>query len=221
MTSMQATIWFKGEPVARNLCDAFSLAAEPLGFKAHLMCDGQQLENSPENWEMLIRRFPDYEFSGEVTWLLVRDSGQLKGKVTWPILNPGGLPGTIEFNFNVGTPDKNKKNSFVFESVRSVIGLLHPLCVGASAVCVLVEPRRLPPEIAEHRYQQFKRLHGKKSLTCIDWIFGLRTDDSQFKGLWSSRERFVETENSDGFVIVALAPKPQDYSSDSIMNLLK
>lgn len=221
MTIMQATIWFRGSLVARKLSDALDKAANACDFEPWLLVRGQRQKNSAGNWEAVLQAFPDHEFSGEANWELVRGARRLKGKVTWPILNPGDLPGTVEFNLNVSVGDrKESKKGFAFDSAKALIELLHPLCVGTSATCAFVEPRRLPSEIADERYQRFKRLHDDFTLTNVDWVFGLRNDDRQFSGLCSIKDQLFDMFESEGFVIVALTPAPLDYGKDEERQIL-
>jgi len=212
------TIWTRERLEPEKLSAGFNKAAKLLDLRAFLVFQSTVLANSSEAWERFLAAFPSYAFTGVVKWFLGGDDEAcLKGKLTWPIHNPGELPATIEFDFPWGTT-KSKKYGFTDASL--LVNFLHALCTATCASSLLVEGKKLPPDLNESRFKRFRELTRVAPLTSLDWIFGLRTGDHQYRQLELCGISFAATKEADGFAVYALNEAPLNYEDPADMSIL-
>jgi hypothetical protein len=209
MSSLNATVWFRDTLDCNRLAEGFGRASERLGMGLTITCGSVQEPNSSEVWSKAISSFADYEYSGEAKWNFQGENGAIQGSITWPIINPGNIPGTIEFKVRWRERQNNK--SFVFSDINLLVGVLYDFAFAVSATCLLVEPTRLPADIADERYERFKRLHSCHTLTSIDWICGVQSVDEQNRLLKQMHKPFDAPSECSQFDIFVFAPEPFDY----------
>ena len=220
---MRVTFWFLktlvNEAVIKGLNSACSLLKLDLNF----ILKGQTKPASIHVWDEIYNSYKNYEYVGEAKWIMDGESGQLKGKIYWPIYNPDNSPGTVQFDFSWDEKKKSKRKdtSYVFDDVELLINFLQMLAVSVSADSLLIEPVRLPPDMIDLRYERFIRLNKNKTLTNIDWIFGIKSTDKQnqdFKEILNLIHKRTET---GGFILYTLTPNPLNYKSEEDVKFLE
>ncbi|HBC89141.1 MAG TPA: hypothetical protein DCZ94_19555 [Lentisphaeria bacterium] len=218
MSLQRCTIWSRQNLNAERLSTAFAEAGILLHLDTSVIHTGVHQPNTPEIWQSVIDAFPKHAFSGEAKWCFHGENkAQLKGTLTWPIVNPGDIPATIEFSF---AWDSYKSKRYQFRDASLLVKVIHALSESVSATSLVVEPERLPLDLADMRFQRFKKMHGELSLTNVDWVFGLRVDDAQNKRLQMSGIEFAAIESKRGFAVYALTKSPLDYDSPEDMKRL-
>lgn len=218
MSIQRCTIWSWSKPDVNRLAEGFDSISRLLGLETRLIHEGRSQPGKPETWEHILNAFPEHAFSGQAKWAFeCHGKITLQGVLTWPIINPGNLPATLEFDFAWGGRTSKK---YSFFDVSLLVRVLHALCVSVSATSLLVEGKRLPPELVDARYQRFRRLHNEASLTNVDWVFGLTGDDPQNQLLESRGIDFVTVEGGRGFIVYALSESPLNYNSPADMAIL-
>lgn len=219
MSTLNATIWFRDKPDCEQLAAGFGLASQRLRMPLSVSWGLEGSLNSRETWSKAISRFADYEYSGSVTWTFQDGKSVIKGKVSWPIVNPGNIPGTIEFK--VRWRDRQDSECNNFNDIATLVELLYDLSFAVRASSLLVEPSRLPADIADERYLRFKRLNSTHSLTSVDWISGVRSSNELCSLLKESHGQLVPHDEKGDFAIFVLAPEPFDYKRDEDRLMVK
>jgi hypothetical protein len=223
MSKHKATIWFKGNPNPDLLAESFGKAAEQVRMNLNLKTGGSLHPNGRAAWADAISAFPSHEYTGQVSWAFQNDESSISGKVTWPIYSPPSIPpipSTAEFDMYWRHSKVEKKKIYSFSDPEQTCRFLHSACFATSARSLCIEPSRLPPDIADLRYQRFQRLHSTVTLTNIDWIFGLRNDDEQCQRLDAVKDLFYRISASAGFTIYWITENPLNYDSPEDRNRL-
>jgi hypothetical protein len=198
----------------------FARAAEEVQLTPTLLQSGELHPNSSAAWGKAISSFSPYEYTGEVKWEFQGAAGAIRGRVTWPIASPVPIPSTVEFDMYWRHSKVEKKKVFSFFDPARTTRFLHSLCSAVAARALLVEPHRLPPPIANHRYQRFQRLHSAMTLPNVDWVFGLRSNDVQCQRLDATRDSFYLISQSGDFTLYMITENPLDYSSPEDLSRL-
>ena len=223
MIKMRITIWFRKTLINEAVIKGLNSACSLLKLDVNFMIKGQSKPATIQVWDEIYNSFKPYEYTGIVNWIMNGESGQIKGKIYWPIHNPANLPGSVQFDISWENKKqtKGKGSSYVFDDVELLLNFLHMLSASVSADRLLVEPVKLPPDMIDLRYERFRKLTNNKTLTNIDWIFGIRTSDKQsqdFKEIMNIIHKRTEV---DGFVIYALTPNPLSYKSEEEIEFIK
>lgn len=222
MTKLRTTIWFYQSLVAEEVIKGFELASSAIKLDANFKFQGNTIPISLSVWNEIYKSFKDYEFTGEAQWIMHGGLGQLKGKIFWPIQNPGNLPGTVEFDFFWDNKKKSRRkdNNYIFDNIDLLGIFLQKLAYAVSAESLLVEPLRLPPDIADFRYERFKKLSSTKTLSNIDWIFGIKSTNRQ-KNDFSNISDIIykKLENGD-FILYILTPNPLKLAAEEDVKFL-
>lgn len=219
MTSLNATVWFREKLDCDRLAAGFERASQRLAMGLVVSTGTSKAPNSSEVWSKAISSFADFEYTGEAKWIFEGQHGILQGRITWPITNPGNIPGTIEFK--VRWREEQKSKNFVFGEIDILIGVLHDFAFAVNATSLLVEPSRLPADIADERYERFRRLHSHQTLTSVDWICGVRTTDAQDQIFKRTHKPIASQSDSFDFDVFVFASEPFDYKLPEDRSRLK
>lgn len=223
MIKMRVTFWFRKTLMNETVIKGLNSACSLLRLDVNFLIKGHSKPASIRVWNEIYNGYKEYEYVGEAKWIMNGESGQLNGKIYWPIQNPGNLPGTVEFDFSWDEKKKSKRkdiSTYVFDDVELLLNFLHKLAASVSADRLLIEPARLPTDLLMSRYERFKRIENK-TLTNIDWIFGIKSTDKQnqdFKEILNLIHKRTEVA---GFVIYALTPNPLSYKSEDDIEFIK
>lgn len=208
-------IHFSKNIEVERFVSCMSEASKVIRGKTLLYKGREEMSMSRENLMKIMDQFPAHEYVGEVRWQIVVDKNKLGGKLTYPILKPHTVPGTLEFEFAWSSPAKK----VVFASLMEVLKFLQPLASSVLADNLLVEPKKLPPDIHDERYQRFKMSSEPGKLTSVDWIVGYR---KQARDSLAAIEDFaLKKVERNGFKICALSDGPFDYAKETDRERLK
>ncbi len=208
MSKHSCTVVFSGVPSGSVAAAHLNSAAEVLGLKAWLQdAAGSLVPATETGWSALSAEFRSHEYTGEVRWRIGDKPPYLDGTITYPISPPVPIRGTVEFGFAWCETSK-KQRVFGFCDLDALLAFLLKLANGVSADGLVVEPKRLPPAVADERYARFRRMGRTSTLSSIDWITGLRDTDPQYSCLQRVADRSFRWLTDDGFAVVAFFPQP-------------
>ena len=224
MTRLRTTFWFRQKLVGEAIVEGLHSASSALKLDVNFLVKGKSRPNSLNVWKEIFNSFKDYQYTGEAKWIMDGELGQLKGKIYWPILNPGNLPGTVEFDFSWDEEKKPKKKnikSYVFDDLDLLMDFLHKFAASVSADSVRVEPLRLPPDLIDSRYERFIKSNGSKTMSSVDWIFGIKSSDQQKNDFIEISDLIHKKVETGGFILYALTPNPLNYKSEEDVKFLE
>lgn len=211
MSMHSCTAYFSRALSGEKVMTHLNAAADVIGAKAWLcMGSDKHVIASTDKWASVIGRFASHEYTGEVGWRIGNDQTFISGSITFPIAPPIPIPGTIEFNISWGEFPP-KASVFIFNSLDHLLSFLVKIANSVNADGLIVEPKRLPPVIADQRYARFREIGRTKTLSAIDWIIGLRYSDPQHVDLRRLGNNIFRQLEEDGFTVVAFSRQPFDF----------
>ncbi len=158
MSKHVCTIHFSRPFSEGRLVENFCRAAEEVGGSSFFLKGKAPLDLDLANLKHLMSQFSPYEYVGEVRWRIETRKKNLMGKLTYPIQSTIALPGTLEFEFAWLTPETKT----FFDSLDELLRFLQRMVVAVDADSLIVEPKKLPPDIHDVRYKRFKASENGK-----------------------------------------------------------
>lgn len=220
MSKHSCTAYFSGPLSGAAVTAHLNSAADLLGARAWLRAarDRYVAANEAE-WSLIQGSFSNHDYTGEVRWRISDGSISLDGAITFAIAPPVPIPGTVEFDFAWSEAGR-KSRGLGFADLDRLLAFLLKIANAVGADGLVVEPKRLPPAVADQRYARFRAMARSRTLSSIDWITGLRRTDPQYPCLERVGDYVFRQAVEEGFAIAAFSSQPFDLVHDDALKTL-
>jgi hypothetical protein len=220
MSKHSCTAYFSDPLSGAEVTTHLNLAAELLGARASLrVARDRYVAANDAGWSLIVGSFSKHDYTGEVRWRISDGSVSLDGAVTFPIAPPVPMPGTVEFDFSWSEAG-GKSRGLAFADLDRLLAFLLKVANAVGADGLVVEPKKLPPAVADQRYARFRAMARSRTLSSVDWITGLRRSDPQYPCLERAGAYVFRQVVEDGFVMAAFSGQPFDLGRNDDLKTL-